>query len=100
VTDSPVDPSALTSLPLPPELQGAQVVIDTDAPYSFIGRLEDADARFLRLALADVHALKTSARSVEAYAVEAKKIGIRPNRRTVWIRWERVVSVSRLEDVI
>lgn len=81
------------------ELLGELVVVDTDAHYLYMGRLEAADRDFLKLAQADVHEITKAGLSKERYAHEAKAIGVRPNRKYTWVNRARVISVSRLEDI-
>lgn len=81
-------------------LIGRTVVVDVDGPVIFLGRLAAAGDEFLTLEDVDVHNLGDSATSRERYVIEARKLGIRPNRQRAEVRLARVVSVSRIEDVI
>jgi hypothetical protein len=76
------------------------VVVDTDSHLLYIGRLHEVTEDFVILRDADVHDTRESSTTKERYAMEAKRIGVRPNRREVSIRKTLVVSVSRLEDII
>ena len=82
------------------ELVGSEVVVDTDTGLVIIGTLEAARAGSLSLAEADVHDIRDSSVTKEVYALEAMKYGVRANRKRVHVRTERVVCISRLEDVI
>jgi hypothetical protein len=81
-------------------LVAASVVVDTDTSYVYVGTLESVDGRFLTLADVDVHDMKDSRITKEIYALEALKHGVRANRRRVHVALARVVSVSKLEDVV
>ena len=81
------------------ELLGEIVIVDTDAHYVHLGRLESAGHDFLKLSQVDVHEVTRSSLSKERYVHEAKSIGIRPNRKFTWINMARVVSLSRLDDL-
>ena len=82
------------------ELAGSTVVIDTDTSHVFIGTLEAAGEAFLTLDDADVHNMNDSSLTKEVYTLEALKYGVRANRKRVFLRTERVICVSRMEDVI
>lgn len=79
---------------------GSEVVIDTDSTYVFIGKLTDVTDHTLTLADVDVHDRSESTSTKEKYVMEAKKFGIKKNRRQVTVRTDSVICVSRLEDVI
>ena len=81
------------------DLIGQVVVVDTDAHYVYLGLLASADRHFIRVDNVDVHELTKSSLSKERYVHEAHSIGVRPNRKSTWIRMDRVVSISRLDDI-
>jgi small nuclear ribonucleoprotein (snRNP)-like protein len=76
------------------------VVVDTNSNFLYIGKLEDVGDHFLILREADVHDRRESPSMNEKYIMEAKKFGVRCNRKRVHIRIEEVISISLLEDVI
>jgi len=82
------------------ELLGQVVVVDTDSLFTYLGCLEAADKDFLKLSEVDVHETQESGLPKERYVHEARGLGVRPNRRTTWVRVARVTSISRLADVI
>ena len=82
------------------ELLGTIVVVDTDAPFIYLGRLEGADSEFLRLGQVDAHEIGKASLSKERYVHEARNIGVRSNRKCTWVNLARVLSISRLEDVL
>jgi hypothetical protein len=79
---------------------GADVVVDTSTSYVFIGRLVEVTDHVLALQDADVHDRSESRTTKEKYVMEARKSGVRMNRKAVTVRLETVVCVSRLEDVV
>jgi small nuclear ribonucleoprotein (snRNP)-like protein len=81
-------------------LIGQQVVVDTDSSYVYIGTLDSAGADYLALSNVDVHDTTDSRSTKEHYTHEARKLGMRENRKLTWLRVARVVSISRLDDVI
>lgn len=81
-------------------LIGAQVVVDVAAPFVYIGTLKSADARELVLVDADVHDLRDSDSTREIYILNSARDGIRRNRKQVVLRWDAVLSVSRVDDVV
>ena len=76
------------------------VVVDTNSNFLYIGKLEDMGDHFLILSEADVHDRRESPSMNEKYIMEAKKFGVRCNRKRVHIRIEEVISMSLLDDVI
>ncbi len=76
------------------------VVVDTDSQFVYLGVLARVEDNFIVLSQADVHDRREGPSTKEQYVMEAKRFGIRPNRREVAIRKETVVSLSRLDDVI
>ncbi len=82
------------------DLVGERVVVDTDTTKLIVGTLEDAGEHLLTLAEADIHDMRDSRITSEVYALETLKYGVRANRKRVYVRVDRVVCVSRLDDVI
>ena len=79
---------------------GKQVVVDVDSPFVYLGRLHAIEDKTLILKSVDVHDLGDSSTTREVYVRESRVHGIQPNRKTVYIRLDKVVSISPLEDVI
>jgi small nuclear ribonucleoprotein (snRNP)-like protein len=79
---------------------GKAVVVDTSTPILYIGTLEGVDEFFLTLADCDVHDVGEGASTKEVYCIEARKFGVKKNRRLVKLRKALVVSISLLDDVI
>jgi hypothetical protein len=79
---------------------GQAVVVDTDAEFVYLGVLDAILDQFLVLKEADVHDRRESPSTKEQYIMDAKRFGVRPNRKEVRVRLSMVVSLSRLEDVI
>lgn len=81
-------------------LVGRQVVLDVTSLYVYVGTLAGYDRRYVILDNADVHDLRDTNTSRERYVLESKTHGVRINRERVYVRWDEVVSVSPLEDVV
>ena len=81
-------------------LIGEQVVIDLAAPFVYLGTLKSVDAGFLVLTDADVHDLRDADSTRELYVLNSARDGIRRNRKEVSLRWEVVLSISRITDVV
>ena len=79
---------------------GKQVVVDVEAPFVYLGRLHAIHDKTLVLKAADVHDLRDSTTTREVYVRQVRVHGIQPNRKSVHIRLEKVVSISPIEDVI
>ena len=87
---------------VPPALEnllGEIIVVDTDSSYVFLGKLEAADSQFLQISQVDVHDMGKGNHSKERYINEARNIGVRHNRAHTYVRMERVICISKLEDV-
>ena len=81
-------------------LIGHDVVVDVDSPYVYIGTLHRAETHWLELTDADVHDMRDTQSTRELYVLDARRYGVNRNRARVWVRTERVVSVSCLADVV
>jgi hypothetical protein len=81
-------------------LIGQTVVVDVAAPFIYLGTLIAANAAFVVLADADVHDLRDSETTRELYLLSTLRDGVRRNRREVSVRWEQVLSISKLTDVV
>lgn len=79
---------------------GEIVVLDLDSPFVCVGTLVGVELGSLLLESADLHDLRDTASTREAYVLEARRHGVTPNRHRLWVRADRVVSLSRLEDVV
>ncbi len=82
------------------DLIGHTVVVDVAAPFIYLGTLESGNGVFLLLADADVHDLRDSEITRERYALNSARDGIRRNRKRVSVRWDAVLSIARLDDVV
>lgn len=80
-------------------LIGQIVVLDLRAPYVCIGRLETADALHYGLADADLHDFRDSAVTREIYVYDSVRLGIRRNRKHVWVNRSEVVAMTRFSDI-
>ncbi|MFH0845682.1 MAG: hypothetical protein ABIG67_04225 [Pseudomonadota bacterium] len=76
------------------------VVVDTASHFLFIGTLHDVTDTFITLRDADVHDSRESPSVKEKYILDSKKYGVRLNRKRVHIRFEEVISLSLLDDII
>ncbi len=91
------------SSPLEQELQSLvdeQVVVDVKHSHIYIGTLVAVGPESLVLRDCDVHFFGDSSTTSELYLVDAKKTGVRPNRRIVYVMLKEVLSVALLEDII
>ncbi len=77
-----------------------EVVLDTRGAILYLGRLARVLDHFYELADADVHDVVEGRTSKELYIMEARKHGVKKNRKSVFVRKAEIISISRLEDVI
>ena len=82
------------------DLVGKNIVVDVESLFVYLGRLHEVRDKTLVLKNADVHDLRDSTTSREVYVRDARVHGVQPNRKSVQVRLEQVVSVSLLDDVI
>ena len=86
-----------------PQLQtllGQCVVLDLQAQFVIVGTLTGTDHRYLCLADVDVHDLRDTATTRDLYVLEVRRHGVNPNRRSVLVSRDQVVSLSALSDVM
>jgi small nuclear ribonucleoprotein (snRNP)-like protein len=82
------------------ELLGKKIVVDTDSNFVYLGVLETLGRDFLCLSDADAHDTGDAKQTKENYIHEARRIGVRPNRRRTFVRLDRVLSLTCLDDII
>ena len=82
------------------EFVGKNVVVDVESPFVYVGKLQEVREKTLVLKNADVHDLRDSTTTREIYVRDARVHGIQPNRKSVHLRLDKVVSIANLEDVI
>jgi hypothetical protein len=76
------------------------VVLDTRGAILYLGKLARVFEHFYELVDADVHDVLEGRTSKELYIMEARKHGVKKNRKSVFVRKAEIISISRLEDVI
>ncbi len=81
-------------------LVGQMLVVDTDSSFLYLGTLARVEDHFVVLRDVDVHDRNESQSTKEQYIMDARRFGVKPNRKEVSIRKSLVVSASRLDDVI
>ena len=81
-------------------LVGQLVVLDTAGPLVYLGTLEAVTTEGFWLRDADVHDRTDGHANNELYVIEAKREGIRVNRRQVLVLRPTVTSVSPLAEVV
>lgn len=82
------------------KLIGEVVVVDTTSPFLYIGTLRRVGEEWVVLADASLHDTRDGGGTREFYILQAKKLGVRVNRREILIRLGEVVSLSKLEEVV
>lgn len=82
------------------ELLNKVVVLDTRSSYIYFGTLVSADDCFFVLDDADVHDGSEGGSTKEIYSIEARKFGVKQNRRKVYVRASEVISLSLMDDII
>lgn len=82
------------------ELVKQKVVVDTRSPWLYIGTLAEVRPDCLLLTDVDVHDSGETPIPKERYVLDSLKTGLHPNRRSVYVNLDYVVSVSLLAEVI
>ncbi len=82
------------------ELIGERVVVDLSSPFVCIGTLTRVDDRYLELKDADIHDLRDTDTTRDYYVSEAKRTGVKRNRKKVYLVRTEVVAVALLTDVV
>lgn len=82
------------------ELLGKTVVVDTDSSWIYLGKLKRAGKDFLLLEDADAHYLGDTISTREEYIRTSRLTGVVVNRKEVWIKMDKIVGLSLLEDVV
>ena len=82
------------------EFVGKNVVVDVESMFVYVGKLQEVRDKTLVLKNADVHDLRDSKTTREIYVRDARVHGIQPNRKSVLVRLDKIVSVALLDDVI
>ncbi len=100
MTDESQIPADAFGSPAAARLKGRAVVLDLHSKYVVLGTLAGEDHRYLILKDADVHDLRDSTTTRDAYVLDARRHGIQSNRGRVLVRHEEIVSLSALEDVL
>jgi hypothetical protein len=75
------------------------VVLDTFGPILYLGTLVEVTHSGFWLAEVDVHDCRDGHANKELYVLDARRDGIRANRRRVFVLQSGVASVSRLDDI-
>ena len=77
-----------------------EVVLDTDSPIVYIGRMvEIGDGTFV-LEHADMHDCRDGHAKKEGYLAEVKRDGVTVNRQRVVVMRSAIISVSRVADIV
>jgi small nuclear ribonucleoprotein (snRNP)-like protein len=78
----------------------AKVVVDLSSTFVCLGKLTRFDDHFLEMKNADLHDLRDTETTRENYIAASVATGVKRNRKTVLIRRDQMVAVSKLEDVV
>ncbi len=79
---------------------GRLVVVDTATSYVYVGTLAEVKEHFVVLKDVDAHDRSEGLATKEKYVMDAKRFGVKPNRKEVSVRKVQVVSLSLLDDII
>lgn len=79
---------------------GRAVILDTAGSILYLGTLTEVRPDGYWLSEADVHDCRDGHASKELYACEARQVGLRVNRKRVFVFRDTVISASLLDDVL
>ena len=81
------------------QFKGQEVIIEIGDGFTVFGTLSDYTPTALIIEKADLHDQKEANSSRDIYALETSDLGIRVNRKRVFIPRERLIALSLLSDV-
>lgn len=81
------------------DLHGITVVVETDGPDLFVGRVDDIDDRGVILLDADLHREGEAERSREEYLDRAARFGVFARHRRLVVPVDRVTGIRRLGEL-
>ncbi len=76
------------------------IVLDTETPIVYIGKLVEYTDRVFSLVDAEMHDCRDGHANKEVYLAGASLNGVPVNRREVVVMRSVVISVSRLADIV
>lgn len=76
-----------------------EVVIDTKSSYVYLGMLSAVEGEFIVLENADVHDCSQGRANKDLYVLDARRLGVQPNRLRVIVRRSQIISLSALDEV-
>ena len=76
-----------------------EVVIDTKSSYVYLGLLSAVEGEFIVLEKADVHDCSQGRANKDLYVLDARRLGVQPNRLRVIVRKSEIISLSALDEV-
>ena len=82
------------------ELIGKIVVVDLKSTFVCLGKLVQADDRYLEIRDADLHDLRDTRTTRENYVAASRDTGVKRNRKRVFVDRSDVVAISCIEDVV
>lgn len=76
------------------------IVLDTEAPIVYIGKLVEFTDRVFVLREAEMHDCRDGHANKEVYLAAAHRDGVPVNRREVVVMRSVIISISRLADIV
>jgi hypothetical protein len=81
-------------------LCGQEIVIDTDGPIVYIGRLDGVGEHGFWLTDADIHDCRDGHATKDEYVLDVRRAGITANRKRIFVMTRTTISVSALVDIV
>lgn len=79
---------------------GEDVIAEIGDGFTVYGTLSELALGHLVFTQADLHNQREANSTSEIYAIEAKTIGVRPNRERLCVPLHRLIAISRIADVV
>ncbi|MBA7570481.1 hypothetical protein ES708_12233 [subsurface metagenome] len=76
------------------------VVLDMDSHWFYIGTLKAIEEDCYLMENVDAHDLRETTTSRDNYLIGVKTHGLVINRKVVKVRKEKVIGISKLEDIL
>lgn len=79
---------------------GHVVVCDIGEGFTVLGTITNIAPTFIEFSDVDFHNQHEANSSRDVYTLECKQIGVRPNRKKLFVPRDRLIALSKLDDVV
>jgi len=76
------------------------VIAEIGDGFTVLGTINSIAPTFIEFRDADLHNQHEANSNRDVYALENKQLGVRPNRKKLFIPRDRLIALARLQDVV